>query len=62
MEKVKIMLTKAEIKEARHKAYQEAGHNAYFGNGFEAGVKFALDALKKEHNSDRLRKSTKGVK
>lgn len=33
---------KSKIKEdAKEKAYKEAGHNAYFGNGFDAGVKFA---------------------
>lgn len=29
------------IKQALDKAYQEAGENAYFGNGFYAAIKFA---------------------
>lgn len=29
------------IKDGLDKAYKNAGHNAYFGNGFEAGVNFA---------------------
>lgn len=28
-------------------AYIEAGHNAYFGNGFKAGVQFAQEQLTK---------------
>ena len=31
-----------------NKAYLEAGHNAYFGNGFHSGVKFASDKIKEE--------------
>ncbi len=32
-----------EIADGCNKAYLKAGHNAYFGNGFEAGVRFALE-------------------
>lgn len=41
------MITDEQIKQGLDKAYKEAGHNAYFGNGFEAGVKFALEQVKK---------------
>ncbi|MHA2366834.1 MAG: hypothetical protein ACXAC7_22980, partial [Candidatus Hodarchaeales archaeon] len=34
------------IKQGLDKAYKEAGHNAYFGNGFEAGVKYAQEQFK----------------
>lgn len=33
--------TEKEIKEGLSKAYKEAGHNAYFGEGFRAGIEFA---------------------
>ena len=39
-------LTKEQIKQGLDKAYKEAGHNAYFGNGFEAGVKYAQEQFK----------------
>ena len=41
------MITDGEIADACNKAYLKAGHNAYFGNGFEAGVRFALEQVKK---------------
>ena len=31
-----------DIINARNEAYKKAGHNAYFGNGFEMGVQFGL--------------------
>lgn len=34
--------TKEQIKQGMNEAYKNAGHNAYFSNGFEAGVRFAL--------------------
>jgi hypothetical protein len=40
------MITDGEIADACNKEYIKAGHNAYFGNGFEAGVRFALEQLK----------------
>lgn len=40
------MITDGEIADACNKAYIKAGHNAYFGNGFEAGVRFALEQVK----------------
>jgi hypothetical protein len=40
------MITDEQIKQGLDKAYKQAGHNAYFGNGFEAGVKFALEQVK----------------
>lgn len=36
-----MAITKEKIKAALDKAYKEAGQNAYFGNGFHAGVRFA---------------------
>lgn len=36
------MIQEKEIKEALDKAYKEAGPNAYFGEGFIAGVAFAV--------------------
>ena len=43
------MITDKEIKTGLDKAYAKAGTNAYFGNGFEAGVKFATDQLLKNN-------------
>jgi hypothetical protein len=40
------MITDEQIADGCNKAYLKAGHNAYFGNGFEAGVKFALEQVK----------------
>ena len=40
------MITDEQIKQGLDKSYKEAGHNAYFGNGFKAGVKFALEQVK----------------
>lgn len=40
------MITDEQIKKGLNKAYKEAGQNAYFGNGFEAGVKFAQQQVK----------------
>lgn len=33
---------------AQNEAYQAAGSNAYFGNGFNLGVKFVLDLIEKD--------------
>ncbi len=41
------MITDRQIKDGCRDAYLKAGHNAYFGNGFEAGVKFAIEQVKK---------------
>jgi hypothetical protein len=40
------MITDEQIADGCNKAYLKAGHNAYFGNGFEAGVKFAEQQFK----------------
>jgi hypothetical protein len=40
------MITDAKIKQGMEKAYKKAGHNTYFSNGFEAGVRFALEQVK----------------
>lgn len=37
-----MKLSEEERKEAENKAYRKAGHNAYFGNGFQAGIDFML--------------------
>jgi len=34
--------TEEQIQKGLDKAYKEAGHNAYFGNGFKAGIEFAM--------------------
>lgn len=48
------------MKKACNEAYEKAGHNAFFGNGFRAGVKFVestgftkeeLDHIEKEMNT-----------
>ncbi len=33
---------------ALDKAYKEAGNNAYFGNGFKAGIQYAFDYYKNQ--------------
>jgi hypothetical protein len=38
-------LSDEKIEEAMNKAYKKAGPNAYFGNGFHAGVEYALKEL-----------------
>ena len=40
-----MTIKEEEIQKGLDKAYKQAGHNAYFGGGFEAGVKFALDRV-----------------
>jgi len=45
-------LTREQIKQGLDKAYKEAGSNAYFGNGFEAGVKFAQDIMNSSLTED----------
>lgn len=39
------MITDKQINEGLGQAYKKAGHNAYFGNGFEAGVNFAQELV-----------------
>lgn len=38
--------TKEQMSKALDEAYKKAGHNAYFANGFEAGVVFAEQQFK----------------
>lgn len=38
------------IEQALDEAYLKAGHNAYFGNGFKAGVEFAQRWIPVEEN------------
>ena len=40
-------ITQEKIVNALNIAYKEAGDNAYFGNGFAAGVDFVLSEIKK---------------
>lgn len=44
------MIPTKEQEQALIKAYKEAGDNNYFGNGFNAGVKFALEYIKNCNN------------
>ena len=41
-----IQITDEQKNEGLGKAYKKAGHNAYFGNGFEAGIQFTQDLIK----------------
>ena len=49
-----MKIKKEEIKKGLKEAYKEAGHNAYFGDGFEAGVRFALEIIAKENNNNSV--------
>lgn len=42
-----IDITEDQINEGLGKAYRKAGNNAYFGNGFQAGVKFTIEQIEK---------------
>ena len=44
-------LTESEIADGMNAAYLKAGHNAYFGNGFTAGIEFALSLMEEEHST-----------
>lgn len=46
------MITDEKIKEGLNEAYKKIGENAYFGNGFKAGVKFALKEMKNSSTLD----------
>lgn len=37
------MFTKEQIQKGLDNAYKQAGENAYFGNGFHAGIQFAQE-------------------
>jgi len=39
-------VTEEQISDACNKAYVEAGHNGYFANGFNSGVRFVLEKQK----------------
>jgi hypothetical protein len=47
MEELKI--SEQEIKKALDEAYAKAGMNAYFGNGFHAGVQFVINYIKNKN-------------
>jgi len=40
-----VEIDKEKIIDAQNKAYVKAGNNAYFGNGFNAGVEFVLSLI-----------------
>jgi len=46
--KVRMEISSDKIADACNEAYQRVGENAYFGNGFEAGVQFAIKELESE--------------
>lgn len=46
--KEQIKLTEEQIIDGENAAYLKAGYNAYFGNGFNAGVEFALKQVNKD--------------
>lgn len=46
-----LKFTEEEINTAKNDAYKKAGYNAYFGNGFTAGVNFVLSKLKNKIGS-----------
>lgn len=52
-----IKLTEEQIIDGQNEAYLKAGYNAYFGNGFNAGVEFALKEVNKLHISDVVERS-----
>ena len=54
------MITKEQVKEAMEIAYKKAGNNAYFENGFEAGVNFAIEVLTKPDIQVECKKSPNG--
>ena len=41
-----MKITDKQIEIALDEAYKKAGHNAYFGNGFRAGVEFGVNEFK----------------
>lgn len=53
------MITREEIAEACNIAYLKIRHNAYFGNGFEAGVRFVenVHISNLEKQRDELREA-----
>lgn len=44
-------LTDKEIQKGCDEAYKKLGLNAYFGNGFKAGVEFATKIYQAEHSN-----------
>jgi len=42
----KQLISEKDIEKAMNEAYKDLGHNAYFGNGFKAGVRFAIEKSK----------------
>ena len=50
--KKEFKITDAQIADGCNEAYVKIGHNAYFGNGFNAGVEFALKLVNGVQASD----------
>ena len=48
-----LNITKDQIKKGLDIAYKKAKNNAYFGEGFNAGVQFVIDQLNKEYENGR---------
>jgi hypothetical protein len=48
------LINDSQIMEACEKAYKESAHNAYFANGFNKGVVFALEKCKVYEMLDML--------
>lgn len=44
----KIELTEEQIEIGLNDAYKKAGHNAYFANGFKAGINFIIEHYKQD--------------
>lgn len=59
-----MRIDKGKIADACNEAYIEAGHNAYFGNGFQTGVDFAEKQLEVEIKKllQALKESTEVIK
>jgi hypothetical protein len=52
-----INFTEEQMIDAENTAYLKAGHNAYFGNGFKAGVEFALEQIGVEFALEQINKN-----
>ncbi len=46
-------ISEEKVTQALNKAFEKAGQNAYFGNGFRMGVKFAMEQIKNDGEGQR---------
>jgi hypothetical protein len=53
------MIAKEKIKKGLDEAFKKAGQNAYFGNGFEAGIKFAEEYYQKNNKKLQTKAHTR---